>query len=75
MANDKKVRLSFTPDELTEIYMGLGARIGMLTDGAAIRDQRPSEIAAEVSSVRAIQDRIFTALHDEKAGEASEATS
>lgn len=72
MANDKKIRMSFSAEELVEIYMSLGARTGMLMDGAAIRDQRPSEIAAQVAAVRSVQDRIFTALHDEKAADSPE---
>ena len=62
MAKGNSLRITMTVEELKDYYAYLGSRVGLLRDGAAIRDLRPSEIAAEVASLQALQDRIAVVL-------------
>ena len=60
----KSIRITFTIDEAKEYYAHLGSKIGALVDGAAIRDQRPSEISEQVAGIRWQMDRIAEAVRN-----------
>lgn len=72
MAVDKKIRMSFTGQELREIYVSLGARCGMVRDNAAINDLRQSEYVSQVAVITGMQDRIYSALNDSNSPETKE---
>ncbi len=62
----KAKRLSFSKEELTEIYVCVGARLGILESQAYLEDVALTEINKRLRPMQELQERLREAIQESK---------